>query len=132
MSQFRVVGGLRLITYLVGSLRRVGGRERERDGGSEAGEERGGEGMPRVAQEGHSTGTLNRKRQVGMASGRSLIGRRWMIDTLVALLNLFFLTANTCLDLTMLTATDTSRHIAMTHAYIALHFADIRKLGEAP
>ena len=76
--------------------------------------------------------TLSRRRQAGMASDRILIEGRGVVDALVALLNFFFLISDTCLDLTLLTATDTSRHIAMTHAYTALHFADVRTLGEAP
>jgi len=64
--------------------------------------------------------------QTGMASNWSFIERRGGVDTLVALLNLLFLTADTCLDFTMLIATDASRHIAMIQAYIALHYADIR------
>ena len=30
--------------------------------------------------------------------------------------------ANTCLDFTLLIATDASRHIAMIQAYVALHY----------
>jgi hypothetical protein len=55
-----------------------------------------------------------------------------MADTLVALLNFFFLISDTCLDSTLLTATDISRHIAMAHACIAPHFVDVRTLGETP
>ena len=77
-------------------------------------------------------GTLRRRRQVGMANGRSLIEWRGIVDTLAALLNFFFLISDTCLDLILLTATDTSRHITMTHACIALHFVDVRTLGETP
>jgi len=60
------------------------------------------------------------------------IERRGIVDTLVALLNFFFLISDTCLDLTLLTATYTSRHISMIHACIALHFVDVRTLGETP
>ena len=55
-----------------------------------------------------------------------------LIDTLVALLNFFFLTSDACLDIAMLTAADTSRHIVMTHTYVAIHFADTRTLGKDP
>ena len=77
-------------------------------------------------------GTLNCRRQTGMASNRSFIERRGFLDTLAVFLNLFFLTADTCLDFTMLIATDASRHIEMIQAHSALYYADIRKLGEAP
>ena len=59
-----------------------------------------------------------------MANNRSFIERRGVVDKRVALLNLFFLTADTCLDFTMLIATDASRHIAMIEAYTALHYDD--------
>ena len=58
--------------------------------------------MPRVPHEGDRMGTLNRRRQAGMASDRSLIERRGIV---VALLKFFFLTSDTCLDLTMITDT---------------------------
>ena len=77
-------------------------------------------------------GTLSRRRQAGMASDRSLIEGRGVVDTLVALLNFFFLISDTCLDLTLLTATNTSRNIAMIDACIALYLADVRTLGETP
>jgi len=77
-------------------------------------------------------GTLSRRRQVGMANDRSLIEWRGIVDTLAALLDFFFLISDTCLNLILLTATATSRHIAMTHACIALHFVDVRTLGETP
>jgi hypothetical protein len=53
-----------------------------------------------------------------------------VVDTVVALLNFFFFISHTCLDLSILT--DISRHIAMTHAYTALHFADIHEVEKAP
>ena len=77
--------------------------------------------MSRVAQES----------QAGMASSRSFIERRGVVGTLVAVLDLFFSTPDTCLNFTMLIATDALRHTAMIQAYIALHSADIRTLGEA-
>ena len=53
-------------------------------------------------------GTLNRTSQAGMANDWSLIERRGIADTRVALLNFFFLISDTCLDSTLLTTTDTS------------------------
>ena len=67
-----------------------------------------------------------------MASDRSLIKGRGIVDTLVALLNFFFLVSDHGLDLILLTTTDTSRHIAMIHGCIALYFADVRTLSETP
>ena len=43
-----------------------------------------------------------------MANDWSLIQRRGIADTLVALINFFFSISDTCLDSTLLTATDTS------------------------
>ena len=87
--------------------------------------------MSRIAQQGDRMGTHNRRRQAGMASDRSLIERWGMADTLAALLN-FFCLIDTGLDSTLLTATNISRHVAMTHACIAPHFVDVRTLGEPP
>ena len=95
------------------------GRERTGTGeGRGRGDKRAPSGgaMSRVAQERDRMGTLNRRRQAGMASNRSFIERRGVVDTRVALLNLFFLTADTCLDFTMLIATDALRHTTMIQA----------------
>ena len=88
--------------------------------------------MSRVAQQGDRKVTLSRRRQAGMASDRSLIEGRGIVDTLVALLNFFLLISDTCLDLILLTATDISRDMGMIHDCIALHFADVRTLEETP
>ena len=56
--------------------------------------------MSRVAQQGDNMGTLHRGRQAGIASDRSLIERWEMADSLVALLNIFLLICDTCLDST--------------------------------